>query len=118
MGIKCKTSGIGTWQKQLFVDISTNIDTLVVSLYQRIETRRIEIFMTIVLATSAPPFLLFISEIFVTFLYLVVNRFTRQTLSFVNRGHLFVNTFAHKKRHNKTLLVSSTFLKHARHFDY
>jgi hypothetical protein len=29
-----------------------------------------------------------------------------------------VNTFAHKKRHNKTLLVSSTFLKHARHFDY
>jgi hypothetical protein len=44
-------------KKKLFPDISsTNIVTLVPSLYQCVETRSIEIFLTVVSANSAPPF--------------------------------------------------------------
>jgi hypothetical protein len=44
MGIKTKTCDIRTWKKHLFLDISsTNIDTLVPSLYQCVETRIIEV---------------------------------------------------------------------------
>jgi hypothetical protein len=45
MDIKRKTCDIRTWKKQLFLDISsTNIGTLVPSLYQWVETRSIEVF--------------------------------------------------------------------------
>jgi hypothetical protein len=44
MDIKRKTCDIQTWEKHLFLDISsTNIDTLVPLLYQCIETRSIEV---------------------------------------------------------------------------
>jgi hypothetical protein len=47
-------------KKHLFLDISsTNIDTLVPSLYQCVETRSIEVFW-LLSATSAPPFQLFV----------------------------------------------------------
>jgi hypothetical protein len=45
MDIKRKTSDIQTWEKRLFLDVSTtNIDTLVPSLYQCVETRSTEVF--------------------------------------------------------------------------
>jgi hypothetical protein len=43
--IKLKIMGIQTFKKHLFLDIpSSNIDKFVASLYQRVETRRIEVF--------------------------------------------------------------------------
>jgi cytidylate kinase len=43
--MKRKTSDIQTWKRNLFLDISsTNIDTLVPSLYQCVETRSKEAF--------------------------------------------------------------------------
>jgi hypothetical protein len=43
--MKRKTCNIRNWTKYLFLDISsTNIDTLAPSLYQCVETRRIEVF--------------------------------------------------------------------------
>jgi hypothetical protein len=68
MDIKRKTRDIRTWEKHLFLDISsTNIDTLVPSLYQCVETRSIEVVCTVVSATSATPFQPFvISETFAT----------------------------------------------------
>jgi hypothetical protein len=46
MVIKRKTYDILTWGTHLFLDISsTNIDTLVSSLYQCVETRSMEVFL-------------------------------------------------------------------------
>jgi hypothetical protein len=54
MHIKRKTCDTGTWQKHLCLDISsTNTDTLVPSLYQRVEFRSMEVLSTVVSATSA-----------------------------------------------------------------
>jgi hypothetical protein len=56
MDIKRKTCDIRNWEKLLFLDISfTDIDTLVPSLYQCVETSSMEVF-TVVSANSAPPF--------------------------------------------------------------
>jgi hypothetical protein len=57
MDIKRKTCDIRTWKKKhLFHDISsTNIDTLVPSLYQCVETRSTGL-QTVVSAISGPPF--------------------------------------------------------------
>jgi hypothetical protein len=45
MDIKRKICDIRSWEKHLFLDISSiNIDTLVPSLYQCVETRSIEVF--------------------------------------------------------------------------
>jgi hypothetical protein len=53
MDIKRNSCDIRTWEKHLFLDISsTNIDTLVPSLYQYVKTRNN--FLTVVSATSAP----------------------------------------------------------------
>jgi hypothetical protein len=55
--IKRKTCDIRTWKKHVFLDISsTTIDTLLPSLYQCVETRNTEVFLTVVSATSASPF--------------------------------------------------------------
>jgi hypothetical protein len=55
MVIKRKIYEIGHWKK-IFLDISsTNIDALVPSLYQCVETHSIEAFLTVVSATSVPP---------------------------------------------------------------
>jgi hypothetical protein len=57
MYIKRKTCDIRTWKKQLFLNISsTNTDTLVPLLYRCVKTHTIEIFLTVVSATSAPLF--------------------------------------------------------------
>jgi hypothetical protein len=46
--IKYKTCDIRTWKEHLFLDISsTNIDTLVPSLYHCVETRSIEVFVSV-----------------------------------------------------------------------
>jgi spore maturation protein SpmA len=92
MDIERKAFVIQTWKKT-FLDISsTNIDTLVPSLYHCVETRSTEVFRV------------FLSH-FCTWLGIicdsetssrelldpVVNPFTRQTLPTVNRKHFFVN---------------------------
>jgi hypothetical protein len=79
-----------TWysnvEKKILLDISsTNIDTLVPSLNQCVETPRIEVFLT-----SAPPFQPLRHQRNVC--HPIVNRFTRQTLPTVNRKHFFMNT--------------------------
>jgi hypothetical protein len=76
--------------KHLFLDISSiNINTLVPSLYQSVETRNVKVFR---LLSQPLPHLrvnfLVISE---TFLDPLVNRFTRQTLPTVNRKPFFMN---------------------------
>jgi hypothetical protein len=100
MDIKRKTCHIRTCEKHLFLDISsTNIRTLVPSLYECVETRSIEV----------------ISEMSATFLDSVVNRFTRQTLPTVNRKHFFTNILCtesscpQKKTHNRILLFGIIF---------
>jgi hypothetical protein len=76
-------------KKHLFFDIfSTNIDTLVSSLYP--QHRSLFDF-----CSQPLPHLRFnlflISETFATFLDPVVNRFMRQTLPTINRKHFFMN---------------------------
>jgi hypothetical protein len=89
MDTKHKMCYIRTWEKHLFLYISsTNIDTLVPSLYQWVETRRTEVYCLL-----SQPFLHFHFNLFVitkkipTFLDPSVNRFTRQTLPTVNRKY-------------------------------
>jgi hypothetical protein len=54
MDIRHKTCDIGTWKKHLFLDMSSaNIDTLVLLLYQCVETCSIEILLTVISATCA-----------------------------------------------------------------
>jgi hypothetical protein len=72
-------------------------------------------------ATSAPPFqsLRHQRKVF----HPVMNCFMRQTLPTVNRTYFLMNifalsSFAHTKKHNRTLLFGSTLLKHDCHFDY
>jgi hypothetical protein len=53
----------------------------------------------------------------------VVNRFTRQTLSTLNKKHFFMNilcieSLCPQKTHNRTLLFGSSLLNDGRHFDY
>jgi hypothetical protein len=55
----------------------------------------------------------------------VVNRFTRQTLPYINRKYFFMNILRFesfcpqkKKTHNRTLLFGNTLLKNGLHFDY
>jgi hypothetical protein len=68
MAITRKTSEIRTWKKHVFSDISsTNIDTLVPSLYHCVETRSIEVFWLSSQPLSHLCFNLFvISETFAT----------------------------------------------------
>jgi hypothetical protein len=54
MDMKRETCDIRTWE-HLFLDISsTSTDTLVPSLYQCVETRSRDVFLTVVSVTSAP----------------------------------------------------------------
>jgi hypothetical protein len=108
--------------KHFFLDISsTNTDSLVPLLYQCVETRSTEAFLTAVSATSAPPFQHLRHQRNVW--RPVVNRFTGQTLPTVNRKHFFMNifcieSFRPQKPHSRTLFLGSRPLKHGRHFDY
>jgi hypothetical protein len=71
---------------------STNIDTLVSSRYQYVETLSIEVFC---ISSQPFPHLCLIICDFRTslreFLHPAVNRFTTQTLPTVNRKYLFMN---------------------------
>jgi hypothetical protein len=119
--MKRKTCIIRTWKKHLYLNISTNIDTLVPSLHQCVKIRSIEIFL---LLSQPLPHLRFID--FRTslreFFDPLMNRFTWQTLSTVNRTHLFINivcveSFCPQKTHNK-FCFSSIVLKHGLLIDY
>jgi hypothetical protein len=90
MDIKCKTCDIRTCKKHLFLDTSiTNIDTLAPLLYQCVETRSIEVFLTVVSDTSAPLFQPRRHQRNIC--HRVVNRFTWQTLPTLNRKHFLRN---------------------------
>jgi hypothetical protein len=90
MDIKRKICDIRTWKKHLFFEISsTNIDTLVPSLYQH--RPQDGSFSAVVSATSAPPFHILRHQ--QNIFHPVVNRFTRQSLPTVNRKHFSVNIF-------------------------
>jgi hypothetical protein len=56
MDIKRKTCDTGTWKKHSFPDMSYTSTDIVPSLYQRVESRSIEVFLTVVSVTSALPF--------------------------------------------------------------
>jgi hypothetical protein len=106
--------------KKIFLDISaTNIDTLVPSLYQCVETRSMEVFLTVLHLRFN---LLVISERFATMV--AISRpscepLYAQTLPTVNRKIFFINIlslshFAHQKekctleRCSSVILSSST----------
>jgi hypothetical protein len=121
MDIKLKTSDIRTWEKHLFLDISSiNTDILVPSLYQCVETRNIELFW--LLSRPLPHLRLNIFVIIETFAT------KPEKLYATNTSHRKQETFLYEypsrcvilptKTHNKTLLFGSTILKHGRHFDY
>jgi hypothetical protein len=80
-------------KEPLFLDVSsTNIDTLVPSLYQCVETRSIEVFLLGIICDFQMP----LGE----FLDPVVNRFTRQTLPTINIYlciSFALSPFAHKE---------------------
>jgi hypothetical protein len=123
MDIKRKTCDIETWEK-LFLYISfINIDTIVPSLYQCVETRSIEVFW---LLSQAIPHLRFIIWDFRMCLNFSTQLWTalRQTLATVNRKHFFMNILciespcSQKKNAQQNALFGNTFLKQARHFDY
>jgi hypothetical protein len=113
MDIKRKTYDIRKW-KELFLDISsTNIDTLVPSLYQPVENHSIEVL--VVSATSATPLQPLRHQRKVC--HSVVNRFTRQTLPTVKRKYFFLNMLCiesfgpqqtHKQRCSSIVHSSST----------
>jgi hypothetical protein len=108
-------------KKHVFLDIfSTNIDTIIPSHYQCIETRRIEVFW--LLSQPLPHLrfnLLVISETFTTKAELLYAR---------NPSHRKQETFLYEyplnwvllptEAHNRTLLFDSSALKHGRHFGY
>jgi hypothetical protein len=115
--IKRRTCDIRTWKKNLFLHISSTIDTFVPSLYQCVQTRSIEVFWLLSQPFPHLRFNLFIlSETFAT----VVNRFMRQMLSTINislRIYFAISPFPHKK-YTTTLLFGSMILKHGCHSDY
>jgi hypothetical protein len=124
MDIKCKIYDIRNRKKKhLFLDISsTNIDTLVPSLYQCVETRNMEVCW---LLSQPFPHLRFNSSSSAKRSSRChVNRLTRQTVPTVNRKHFFLNilcikSFCPQKRtHNRTVLFHSSLLKYGRHSDY
>jgi hypothetical protein len=122
MDKKRKICDIRTWKKKkhLFLDISsTNINTLVPSLYQCVETRSIEVFW--LLSQPLPHFrftLFVIRETFATKmepLYASNTPQHKQQQFFMNI--YYIESFCPQETYNKTMLFGSTF-KHVRHFDY
>jgi hypothetical protein len=123
MDEKCKTCDIRTWKKKAYLDIlSNNIDTLVPSLYQYIETRSIEV---LGLLSQPLPHLVGHNVRFSNALERI-SRPCYEPLRATHTSHLNISlwisfslsSFAHKKNHNRTLLFVSILLKHGRHVDY
>jgi hypothetical protein len=120
MEVKHKTCDIRNWKKRLFLDISsTNIDTLVPSLYQCIETCSIEVFWLL----SQP------------LLHLRFNLFAISKISATKVEQLYVTNTSQNKQetflceyplHRVPLIIENaqqnvalqnTLLKHSPHFD-
>jgi hypothetical protein len=112
MDIKCKTCDIWTWEKHLFLDISSaNIDTLVPSLYQCVETRSMGVFWLLSQLRTSVSTSSSSAKYFPRFPTQLWTRNISLLMSFASRP------FAHKKA-QRTQLFCSTPLKHGRHFDY
>jgi hypothetical protein len=104
--------------------LSTNIDTLVPSLYQCVETRSIEVFEYCLRHFCTWSGIIFdFRTSFREFLHPAANRFTRKTLpilkskKFLYEYHLQWVLFPTETR-NRMLLFGRTILRHGRHFDY
>jgi hypothetical protein len=125
MDIKRKTCYILTWKKHLFLDISsTNIDTLVPSLYQCFETRSTEVFR---LSSKLLPHLVGhrprLSNVLER-----ISRPSYEPIFATNTSHrkheIFIyeyplhQSFCPQKTHKKILLFCSTLLKLGHHFHY
>jgi hypothetical protein len=114
MGIKSKTCDIRTCKKHLFLDISsTNIDTLVPSLYQCVETRSIKVFWRLSQPIPHLRFNLFvISETFAT--RVAISLPSCEPFYATNRKHfiiniLFIESFClQKKKYIRTLVFGDT----------
>jgi hypothetical protein len=111
MDIKRKTCGIRTWKKKhLFLDISsTNTDTIIVALPVRRNPQHGSLF-----DYCLSHFRTTVSTFFSSARRLPPrrDRFTRQTLSTVNRKHFFMTSLCiesccPQKTHNETLLFGS-----------
>jgi hypothetical protein len=123
MDIKRKTCDIWKWKKKTFIFrhiLSQHWYTCPIALpiCRNPQHRSL---LTVVSATSAPPFQLLRHQWNICHLDVIL--FTRQTLPTVNRKYLFMNilcieSFCLQKTHNKTLIFISTLLKHGGHFDY
>jgi hypothetical protein len=119
--MKRKTCDVRTWRKYLFLDItSTNIHTLVPSLYQRVQTRSIEVYL-----------LLYQPLPHLCFNFFVINETlppSCEPLYATNTSHRKQVTHLYEyalhwvlsrtKAYNSTLLFGSILHKHGRHFDY
>jgi hypothetical protein len=117
MDIKHKTCDIRICKKYLFLDMSTtNINTLLPSLYQCIETCSIEIFWCCLshfctsISTSSV-----ISETFAAKAeWLYTTNTSHHKQKNISLGiSLALSPSAHKKPHNRTLLFGSILLKAA-----
>jgi hypothetical protein len=105
MDIKRKTSDIQTWKKRLFLNISSiNIDTLVPSLYQCVETCTREVFW---LLSQPLPHLCFN-------LFVISETFSTQMWNALRDKHFFCP----QETHNRILCFGSTHLNHGHHFHY
>jgi hypothetical protein len=110
-------------KKHLFLDVSSsNIATLVPSLYQCVETRNIEVFWLLSQPLPHLRFNLFaISETLATtrlWTALLDKHYAPQTGNISLWISFALSPFTQKKKtHNRTLLFGSTPLKHGRHFD-
>jgi hypothetical protein len=124
--IKCNNTWYSNLEKHLFLDVSpTNIDTLVPSLYDCVETRSIEVYW-LLSANSAPPFQPLRHQPNVCH----VSRPSCEPLYTTNISHRKQETFLYEyplhsdllptkeKTLNRTLLFGDTHLKHGCHFGY
>jgi hypothetical protein len=123
MDIKREACDIRTWKEHLFLDISsTNIATLVLSLYHCIETRCVEVFWPL-----SQPLAHFIGHHLRLANGLERNsRRNCEPLYATNSSHRKQETFlyeyalslfASKNPHKRTLPFDCRILKHDRHFD-
>jgi hypothetical protein len=89
-----RTQGLREEFNEKTEQTQTNINTLVPSLYQCVETFSIEVFWLLSESLLRQGDLVgqhLLSNVLREFLVPVVNRFTRQTLPTVNRKHFFMN---------------------------
>jgi hypothetical protein len=95
MDMKRKTCDIRTWKKHLFLDVSsTNIDTLVPSLYHCFETRGLRVELFPLLSQPLPHLRLnifVISETFTT--KVAISRPVCEPLYLANTSHRKKETF-------------------------